>query len=281
MRSRPYTALQWNMGIYHDPELSERVRLSRLSVFRTLIAMYAPSFVALQEAPDDLGQLELGPRYRVISDLSGITTAVLQPAWRVRDHGTMEGWRGLVVKVDPLAGGLGLWLWNLHLPILFKDSEERRTLSRCEPRDDLRRFRARDPGRGEIVLGDFNLEPHDLAMVGRDGFYARSCPEWVLSRASRRDISYRPLYNATPTPSASQRDDPPYGSYYRDKSKDGAGPWSRPDQVLMSAELLLCGDLRVTLLPWAGGTDLCDQKHRRPDPKVGSDHLPLLIEFMA
>ncbi|KYF98236.1 hypothetical protein BE20_35765 [Sorangium cellulosum] len=269
------------MGIYHDPELPDRVRLSRLAALRTLIALYAPSFVALQEAPDDLGRGDLGPRYRVISGLGGITTAVLQTAWRVRDHSTMEGWRALVVKVDPLAGGLDLWLWNLHQPILHKDSEERRTLSRCEPRDDLRRFRARDPDRGELVVGDFNLEPHDVAMVGRDGFYARSSPEWVLSRPSRRDILYRPLYNATPTPSASQRDDPPYGSYYRDKSKDGAGPWFRPDQVLMSAELLRCGKPRVTLLPRAGETDLCAPAHRRPDPKVGSDHLPLLIELMA
>ncbi|WP_437659775.1 hypothetical protein [Sorangium sp. So ce1182] len=268
------------MGIHHAPELPERVRLSRLAVLEALIARYAPSFVAIQEAPDDLGR-DLDPRYQVISGLGGITTAVLQPAWQVRDHRTMEGWRGLVVKVDPLAGGLGLWLWNLHQPILFKDSEERRTLLRCEPRDDLRRFRARDPGRGEIVLGDFNLEPHDLAMVGRDGFYARAFREWVLSRASQQDIVYRALYNATPTPSASQGDDPPYGSYYRDKSKDGAGPWSRPDQALISAEVLRCGDPRVTLLSRAGGTDLCAGAHRRPDPKVGSDHLPLLIEFMA
>ncbi|XXX74058.1 hypothetical protein WMF30_41070 [Sorangium sp. So ce134] len=280
MIGRRHTALQWNMGVYYDRDLSEDVRRSRFGVLGTLVAKHAPSIVALQEAPEDLQrQRVLGPRYRVISAPGGIATAVLQPAWKVLDYSGMERWRALVVQIDPRAGGLGLGFWNMHLPILFKDSEERRASARCEPLADLRRFRAHHPARGEIVSGDFNLEPHDSAMTGRDGFYARGDLEWVLSTASRRDMSYRALYNATL--SALERGGPPYGSRFRDKGTSSAGPWYMPDQVLMSAEIVRYGKPKVTLLTHAGSTALCDAHRGCPDRKVGSDHLPLLIEFTA
>ncbi|KYF80549.1 hypothetical protein BE11_20050 [Sorangium cellulosum] len=281
MIRRRYTVLQWNMGIYFKRKLPDRVRRSRLDVLRALLAEHAPSIVALQEAPADLGhQRVFTPSYRLIPGPKGVATAILQPAWKVLCHEPMARWRALVVKADPRRRGeLGLWIWNVHLPILHKSTESLRTLARCEPRDDLRWFRWLDPDRCELVIGDFNLPPHDDAMVRRDGFHANASHAWALRRARRRKLGYRPLFN--PTPSIRGLASPPYGSYYRDKDKDDPGPWSMPDQVLMSARLAIPGEPQVTLVDSAGGRRLCDARNGCPDPEVGSDHLPLLTRFQA
>ncbi|WP_437875191.1 endonuclease/exonuclease/phosphatase family protein [Sorangium sp. So ce513] len=281
MTRRRYTVLQWNMGIYFKQKLTDRVVRSRLDVLGALLAEHAPSIVALQEAPADLGHLRVfTSRYLLIQGPRGVATAILQPVWKVLYHESMKGWRALVVKADPPSRReLGLWIWNVHLPILHKSPESLRTLARCEPRDDLRRFRQRDPDRCELVIGDFNMPPHDDAMVRRDGFHANASHEWASRTALRRGRSYRPLFN--PTPSIRGLASPPYGSYFRDKDRDDAGPWSMPDQVLMSARLAIPGEPPVTLVDSAGGRRLCDPRHGKPDPQIGSDHLPLVTAFQA
>ncbi|WP_434042343.1 MULTISPECIES: endonuclease/exonuclease/phosphatase family protein [Sorangium] len=275
-----YTVLQWNMGVYHDRRLADESWQSRIDVLRTLVAERAPSLVTLQEAPADLQRLRVfGPRYQVIPGPRGVATAVLQPAWSVLDYSAGNGWRALVIKANPRRGKIGLWIVNVHLPILYKDSDDRRTFARCEPRDDLRRLRERDPDRCELLIGDFNLPPYDAAMTRRDGFYANSSPAWVSSKTRQRDAFYRPLYS--PPVSVPELGNPPFGSYYRDKDKDGPGPWWTPDQVLMSARLATPGESQASLVTHAGTTTLCDPKRGRPNPKVGSDHLPLWVSFSA
>ncbi|WP_437619761.1 endonuclease/exonuclease/phosphatase family protein [Sorangium sp. So ce1151] len=281
MTRRRQTVLSWNIGIFFKKALSDRVRRSRLDILTMLLAEHAPSIVALQEAPADLGGREgLGHEYEIIRGPNGVATALRKAAWTPGAHRAGEGWRALVVKADPHGGGPGLWIWNLHLyPPGHRDSETRRALTRAEPRDDLRLFRERDPHRAEIVVGDFNLPPYDDAVMGYDGFHASRVREWVQSQEVHEGARYRPLFNAT-WPLLGLLT-PPYGDFHRAKRKGDVGPWYVLSQALMSARLAIPGERQVRLLDCAGERPLCDKKHGRPDKDIGSDHLPLLITFLS
>ncbi|WP_437721730.1 endonuclease/exonuclease/phosphatase family protein [Sorangium sp. So ce861] len=283
MTRRRQKVLLWNMDIFFKTKvLRAEVRKSRIDILTTLVAEHAPSIVALQEAPPDFGRRQgLGPEYEVIPGPKGLALALHKAAWTLRGQEATEGWRGLVVQADPPAGGAGLRIWNIHAPPPghFRTSEAVRTFVRTDVRDALRDVREEDPDRAELVVGDFNLPPYDDAVMGRDGLYARRIPEWVASKAAYEGARYRPLFNATwPVLGLVA---PPYGDFYRDKDRHDVGPWYVPSQALMSARLATPGKRQVRLLERAGEQPLCDDRRKRPNKRVGSDHLPLLITFRA
>jgi hypothetical protein len=278
MRQHRETVLQWNMDCLKKKELPGDIRRSRLDVLERLIHELSPGIVTLQEAPRDLrGTRMLRSGYRVIEGPNGIITAFREARWQVLGEQFVAKRRALVVKVDSGSTRQRLWVWNVHLPILWMDLAQRQTFARADLRDALAAARTEDPDRDELIVGDFNLHPYDDALVRRDGLRANRALESVRSERRGCENVRRPLFN--PTWSLLGRVKPPYGSFYR-KRPDNDGPWFVWDQALMSADLAVPCGRQVRLVERVGDAELCDgSAFRRPDEQVGSDHLPLRIDF--
>jgi hypothetical protein len=261
------TVLQWNMRLLKAPK--PEAKRAGLGALEAMVDEHSPGILALQEAPlDFLSQRFLRPRYRLIEGPKGLLTGFLESRWQVIAHHHDVNGRALVAKVDSGSGRLRLWFWNVHLPVLWKDLAARRTFVQSDFRDALSGVRKRGPGRSELLVGDFNLPPHDDGMVRRSGLYANRALRWVESKGFPHETRNRPLFNPTWTLFGAL--DAPYGTYLTPRYPDEEGPWFVLDQALMSADLALPGEPQIRIL----------QDTDRKQSKV-SDHLALLIAFRA
>ena len=214
-------------------------------------------------------QVETGPK--------GLVSAFLTSKWMLHQATTPMS-HAFTIALDHNVSFTKLWLWNIHLPVLYKSDEEKKRFVRKSIRPEIERVRASAPQRLEVVAGDFNLAPYSTVVLGDEGFYANRCLSWARGGESDDTINRR-LYN--PTWQIYGRTSPPYGTFYTSKV-DEEGPWHMCDQVIMSAALALEGKLQVSVLDTAGGTNLCCKSTvRAPNKRAASDHLPLLVEFRA
>ncbi|WP_437835896.1 endonuclease/exonuclease/phosphatase family protein [Sorangium sp. So ce1153] len=273
------TVLQWNMGVCK--ESNPYRRRARIEALEAMVGEYSPGILSLQEAPLDLRSLRfLHPWYRLVEGPMGIVTGLLESRWQVvADHDEVKG-RALVVKAYSSTGRLRLSLWNVHLPVVWKDLAARRTLVQSDFRDALIAVRKRGLGRSELLVGDFNLPPYDDAMVRRSGLYASRTLPSAEENALLHDPYNFPLFN--PTWALLGKPGSPQGTFFRQPSPDDEGPWFLPDQALMSPDLALPGEQQVWLIEHTGKAELCSPAPtRRPERTTGSDHLPLRIVFQA
>jgi hypothetical protein len=130
-----------------------------------------------------------------------------------------------------------------------------------------------------LVVGDFNMQPYDDAVIEAQGWHAAMTRSIALRE--KRTVAgkeYRFFYN----PMWSRLGDEsvgPAGTYYYDPSKQIQPYWHMFDQVLLRPALLGCfRNQDLSILTHAGVTQLC-RKDDRPDAAVGSDHLPLLVSL--
>lgn len=127
-----------------------------------------------------------------------------------------------------------------------------------------------------VLIGDLNLNPFDRGLVENKGFHA------VMSKSQARDLSrkvhgrtypffYNPMWGYL-----GDRTPGPPGTFYYRESVPVSYDWNTFDQVLLRPSVLELLDEEVAVLEKCNDRSLLDH-NGRPDPNVGSDHLPLLV----
>jgi hypothetical protein len=134
-----------------------------------------------------------------------------------------------------------------------------------------------DPNAPVLILGDFNADPIDPALI----YWANSVSQRRQLQETRPYSGGVPLYNcATRLQGESEARDTAAcvpGTYYYEETKQ----WHTYDQVLVTSGLLIGSPFRLdeaSLRVYAGPTMLVDGKPApfRSDAGIGySDHLPI------
>lgn len=130
-----------------------------------------------------------------------------------------------------------------------------------------------------IVVGDFNMNPFEPAMVGAAGLHAVMDRKVALrSTRSVKGEDYRFFYNPMWNLLGDRNQSP--GSYYYDSGSYVNYFWNIFDQVLLRPDLLpkFSPEKDVRILTSINGTQLTRQNNGRPDVGI-SDHLPILLNL--
>lgn len=128
-----------------------------------------------------------------------------------------------------------------------------------------------------VVIGDFNVDPFDPAMVAADGLHGMMDRQVAL-RAARtingisRDFFYNPMWSRLGDDSQG-----PPGTYYYPSSAPLSFFWHSFDQVLLRPALLSCYRAEGLVVP----TEVDGRALRGPagSGRPGSDHLPVVIRL--
>lgn len=127
-----------------------------------------------------------------------------------------------------------------------------------------------------IAMGDFNMNPFDRGMNLAAGFNAMMTKTCVKPRTREYlgkhfDLYYNPMWSYL-----GDLSEGPPGTIYN-RSRRGLYGWSMLDQVIVSHSVLhLFG--KVSIISKAGTISLLDSNDR-PDAKIASDHLPIMLEL--
>ena len=133
--------------------------------------------------------------------------------------------------------------------------------------------------RRTLVIGDFNMNPFERGLVSFDCFHAVMSRKTALRRSRRvggqeRRFFYNPMWSHF-----GDRSPGPPGSYYRRGSGRTEYFWHMFDQVLVRPDLLdYFPDDGPEVLTRIGGRSLLNDQGI-PNPRAGSDHLPLFLEL--
>lgn len=174
-----------------------------------------------------------------------------------------------------LPGRESLLIGGAHLPGKLFRQDDFHNASHCvELARDVAEQEKRLGHSRTVLVGDFNMNPFESGMASTRGFNAVMSVE-NAKRGSRteRSIAYPFFYNPMWSHFGDRGPNPP-GTYYYGNSTH---LWNTFDQVLLRPQLLsrfVEDDLRV--LTAAGELPLV-RLNGRPDPRAGSDHLPLLF----
>lgn len=263
--------LFWNMYRRSLPELAAALVASHgIDVF--LIAEPDGSHVTLDaiKTIDAAFREERGPRRDRIKVLSRL------PEGTIRPFADPDGAR--VVRIASKAGDV--LLAGVHLrSMMFAKSEDQ--LARCQlmARAILRAERRAGLDSRTIVVGDFNVDPFHLGMIGTEGFHAvmsRQLASTGSRRVDKREYAY--YYNPMWSHFGDHPSTTPPGSYFG-WGKHFSTLWHMVDQVLVRPALLDRFAVEsVRILHEAGETPLVTEAGR-PDRRRYSDHLPLVFEL--
>jgi hypothetical protein len=130
-----------------------------------------------------------------------------------------------------------------------------------------------------LIIGDLNMNPFECGMVGADGIHAIS-DRRIAAMGTRkvagesRRFFYNPMWNyfgdALP--------DPP-GTYFYNAGTQVNFYWHIFDQVLIRPELLdMFSDENLRIITEIGSRSLLSESGR-PDSRLASDHLPILLSL--
>jgi hypothetical protein len=130
-----------------------------------------------------------------------------------------------------------------------------------------------------VLLGDLNMNPFEDGVTGSEGLHA-VMDRRVAERGFRkvagepRQFFYNPMWSHFGHGSGT-----PPGTYFHDSGTAVNYYWNIFDQVLFRPALL--GNIReddVKVLTELGGVGLLDPRGR-PRPRLGSDHLPIVVRL--
>jgi hypothetical protein len=131
--------------------------------------------------------------------------------------------------------------------------------------------------RRTILVGDLNMNPFDLGVVGAQALHAVMTRQ--LARREERQVMgkpYRFFYN--PMWSLfGDRTPGPAGSYYHRASNPGNLFWNMYDQVLLRPDLM--DHLNDLQIPTTDGQSDLVTRHGLPKKSDCSDHLPILFRM--
>jgi hypothetical protein len=130
-----------------------------------------------------------------------------------------------------------------------------------------------------VVLGDFNMNPFEVGLVGADALHA------VMDRAvavkgsrivggERKYFFYNPMWSCF-----GDRSSGPSGSYFRHGSNQTTFFWNIFDQVLLRPELLTRFKTEDIEIVTRAGTVSLLNANGIPDAVRASDHLPIVLRL--
>lgn len=273
--------LQWNMGIFKsgdEPETEQR----RAKLLASLLREREPDLVALQEAPIELAR-------QVLLD-AGYEVATSAPRRRLVTGWHHSAWSGyaaqplvyartiavLLTRTTATGNGERVLVCNVHLPAQAPYGSECKTSDSLKSLlTELQDFR-RDPlyyDAAEIILGDFNLEPHASVLNGHYELAGSRSLDYVKRTEANRPQGerLRSFYNAAWRLYGVAQ--PPHGTlHYTGNQRD---PWYVFDQAFFSGSLLT-KLIDFKIITAIRRKSLLTPRSARPDKAVGSDHLPVL-----
>lgn len=248
---------------------------ARIQTLKNLLGERIPSVVALQEAPQDADALLQQSGFTVYG--SGELLLGMRNTDWTKGRPILQQSRVLTVEIQ-LPTQRILLVSNVHLLSRQHSEQQDRENAAHEILNAIEAQRVKYANRvfGEIIVGDFNLNPHDGVMMMKNGFFANRSKTFVKRMAVKSVLPKRPFYN--PAWHIYGRTEEPLGSIYGTNPWDG--PWLVFDQILMSADLIGTGSHDVVVVTCANGVGLLTAPPvKRPDKAIGSDHLPLVSSF--
>jgi hypothetical protein len=269
--------LQWNMGCGALTDVTPSVMDSRLRILRSLLSEHMPSIVALQEAPTETSALLRLAGFAAY-DSGALLLGMRNTDW-TKGRTVLRQTRVFTVEVQ-LAAERTLLVSDVHLRSRRNSQQLDRENGALAVLTAIRDLRGKYVNRvcSEIIVGDFNLNPHDGIMMMSEGFYANRSKAFVRNRAKNSVAPKRPMYN--PAWHIYGRAEEPLGSLYSTTPYDG--PWLVFDQVLMSADLIGADSCEIAVVTDANGVSLLSASVvKLPDKRAGSDHLPLVSTFVV
>ncbi len=264
--------LSWNMKCGPLAKADASAVQRRLDLLSSMVGEHSATLVALQEAPP-IGEIRsaLGVNFGVVRTAHGVATAFDIHHWSCDVEEVSDSH---VVALGLLATGAGtsMWMLNVHGIAMNVDEEDRRDFIRTRVRSRLGDLRQRDGNRLEIVVGDLNLAPFDIAVMRATGLKASRSLPWVRDRATGLD---RALFN--PTWTLLGRHEGASGTFYRAHIAFD-GPWRAFDQVMVSSEL--ASGLTFDAIEKVGSIELRKRGPvGAPNVETGSDHLPVVARM--
>jgi exonuclease III len=133
-------------------------------------------------------------------------------------------------------------------------------------------------GQKTIVMGDFNMNPYEPAMVAANGLHGMSDLNIVKKRGrevlgNTYDYFYNPMWNHL-----GDKNGVP-GTYFYSKSVHHVPMWNVFDQVLMRPQILdNFSNSEVRIITKIGSKSLLKSSTKSIDTNI-SDHLPLLLDL--
>lgn len=175
--------------------------------------------------------------------------------------------------------GPSILLAAMHLPSKREYSDDEQHAHATRISRFISDAETREGHARTIVVGDLNMNPFEPGMVSFEGFHSvmdRTVADRKhrVVQGQRKSFFYNPMWS-----NMGDESDGPAGTYYRSESTPIAYFWHTFDHVLIRPALLsVFPQDGMRVLTSANGQSLL-KGNGQPDPRVGSDHLPLLFEL--
>jgi hypothetical protein len=191
---------------------------------------------------------------------------------------------GVAIRHYSLPLGESLLLVAVHLPSKLRRKTEEQILASTRIAGFVRKAEDQVQHSRTVVMGDLNMNPFEIGVVGSEGFHA-IMDRRIAASGSRtvneeeRLFFYNPMWGALGDDDESR----PPGTYFRNTGGEVNYYWNVFDQVLLRPSLLRFMETQpVRVITELGGASLLTNSGR-PNRKVMSGHLPIvcrLHEFM-
>lgn len=226
---------------------------------------------------------------RVLEQLNA-ESSEYQYAWGVSDHlifftrfdarclrPLYESSRVSIRRLS-LPGRQTLLIAAAHLPSKLGFSDESQVFESVQLARAISEVEAGEGHHRTILLGDLNMNPFEAGMVGaRGGLHA--VPSRAIAARDTRTVQrekykffYNPMWNFLGDRAETG------GTFYYESAEPVCYFWNMYDQVLLRPELLEgFRPEQVRILSEIRGVSLLEQG--RPDKRMASDHLPVMLEL--
>ena len=269
------TCLFWNMNRRHRPDLIGRLAAENQADIvvlaeagfddgkPTLDALRGLVDSSFHEPPTDTPRLHVYSRHRTL-DLQELFGDI----------------RGRVTVRRLQFRGTEFLLAAVHFPSKLHWKPEDQAAESGMLAMDLRQMEEQHRHRRTIVVGDLNMNPFEAGVVNASGLHAMMTRA-LVNAGSRRvqgrefPFFYNPMWGFF-----GDRTPGPPGTYYYRHPGHLSYDWNMFDQVLLRPEALPWFQDDVAILTRVGDVDLLG-RFGRPDPEVGSDHLPIVFRLVA
>lgn len=173
--------------------------------------------------------------------------------------------------------GADILLVALHLPSKLHMTENEQIMHAARVASLIREAEIRVGHMKTLVIGDFNMNPFEVGLVGADCFHA-VMDKNIAKKRSRKVQKQRRFYFYNPMWGLMGDSSPgPSGTYYYPNSSYINYFWNTFDQVLLRPDLLEAfSKENLSVISKIGGRDLIANKKIS---SISSDHLPIMISL--
>jgi hypothetical protein len=163
----------------------------------------------------------------------------------------------------------------VHFPSKLHWSDESQVLECTKLADDVRRAEENSGHRRTLLVGDFNMNPFESGVVSALGIHA-VMDRRIAQVGSRvvQDCEYPFFYNPMWSFFGDGSPGPP-GTHFHQRAEHRVYFWNMFDQVLVRPELLDRFRMDRLAIIDHNGTESLLTDAGRPNPRIGSDHLPI------